>query len=466
MKSQNKQSFEEEWKNAFNDTEQVPDDALWARLDSYLANKEALKYKKKLRYLSIAASLALLLISLGFTAWWYNHAAVHQNVVAVTPPSTVQRQTLDKPSATEASGNLSHSNSVAGTNEAHRNIRSENNSLATSPSEPENKAGLNSTGTVATASLPDKGNSGNTETTLQPLSSRAYKLLATSLPALEELIMVSPSFLAALNNSDIENPLEDQQDKKKNKWWVAASFNLLYYNPNFSVNYDATVAVPMNASGNFSMAFKDITQPDFSYVASLETGYRISRRWSIKSGLQYLYYNSRLNTRAFFLADPSQEKVPIVARMIADKSSTPVQYDNAPVTTAQLNNTENTITLQNQYQYLGIPVQGSFSLNPDKQLSIALSAGLATDIFLQNVLKSDEENLQSASTRTSDNSVYRSVNFSGLLGFEINYRLNKRYQLSLEPLCRAALHPTTISGAKISSRPLSAGIGFGMKYNF
>jgi hypothetical protein len=455
MKSQNKQSFEEEWKNAFNDAEQAPDDALWARLDSHLANKEALKYKKRLRYLSIAASLALLLISLGFTAWWYNHAAVHQDAVATTPPSEVQHQTLDKPSTTKTrvtegiSGNLSNSNSVAGTNEAK-----------------EEAAALNSTGTAAVASFLDKGNFNNTKTAPQSLVPRAYKLLTINLPALEAPMMVSPALSLALDGSDIQVPSEDRQDKKKNKWWVAARFNPLYYNPNFRVNYDATVAVPMNASTSFSMTFEDITQPDFSYMASLEAGHKISHRWSIKSGLQYIHYNSKLSTRAFFQTDATQEKVPIVARMIADKSSSPVQYDNTPVTTAQMNNTESTITLQNQYQYLGIPVQGSFSLNPDNQLSIALTAGLATDIFLQNVLKGDEENIQPASTRTGDNSVYRSINFSGLLGLDINYSLSERYQLSLEPLCRTALHSTTVSGAKISSRPFSAGIGFGMKYHF
>jgi hypothetical protein len=62
-----KHSFEEQWKEAFDEASVSPDPALWDRLDAQLANQETQKYKRKLYVfkMRVAATVALLLLALG-----------------------------------------------------------------------------------------------------------------------------------------------------------------------------------------------------------------------------------------------------------------------------------------------------------------------------------------------------------------------------------------------------------------
>src|SRR4051794_5971590 len=57
--------FENEWKKAFDHSEEEPNSSLWQNLENKLAEKEILLYKQKYLYLrKIAAALLILLIPL------------------------------------------------------------------------------------------------------------------------------------------------------------------------------------------------------------------------------------------------------------------------------------------------------------------------------------------------------------------------------------------------------------------
>ncbi len=72
MNASEKNSFEEQWRDAFENAESTPDPAIWSTIETHLADAEATKYKRKLYVfkLRVAAAVALLVLATGSWLVW------------------------------------------------------------------------------------------------------------------------------------------------------------------------------------------------------------------------------------------------------------------------------------------------------------------------------------------------------------------------------------------------------------
>ncbi len=95
MNASEKNSFEEQWRSAFEDAELSPEPLVWANIEMQLADKEADKYKRRLFLFKMraAAGIAILLVAVGI--WGLNSYFGQQPLVATggTPMPATTTQT-------------------------------------------------------------------------------------------------------------------------------------------------------------------------------------------------------------------------------------------------------------------------------------------------------------------------------------------------------------------------------------
>jgi hypothetical protein len=96
-----------------------------------------------------------------------------------------------------------------------------------------------------------------------------------------------------------------------------------------------------------------------------------------------------------------------------------------------------------------------------------MNAGVSTDLFLQNTISatSDGEKVDPVKAGIGHNSAFRPLNFSGLMGTELSYKLGKYYRVALNPGLRYPFSSIYKSDYYKSSR-LTYDIGLRFRYIF
>ena len=94
MKTPGKRTFEEQWRDAFENAELPPDASVWNQVETHLADAEADKYKRQLHTfkMRMAAAVALLVLALGAGTGWY-FAKQQPGTLASAPASTTDGNT-------------------------------------------------------------------------------------------------------------------------------------------------------------------------------------------------------------------------------------------------------------------------------------------------------------------------------------------------------------------------------------
>jgi hypothetical protein len=232
-----------------------------------------------------------------------------------------------------------------------------------------------------------------------------------------------------------------------------------------------------------------LSKPQFSYTSGVNGAYRLNSKLSIEVGLKYVYSQAKVFTNYFVDDFNSNSQYPAFNMVL--KEASPEQT----VSAAYADNTEgiNSNTVYNSFnkapslssnlssktsssiddykdvniytQYVGIPLTVNYKLI-DKRLDISMGGGLSTDIFIQYGSKKDNgAGFESETIKRSDESVFKPYTFSFLISPEIEYGISSRSSIYIRPIYKGALHSFT-EKEKLQNRPNSAGVGFGLRYNF
>jgi hypothetical protein len=134
------------------------------------------------------------------------------------------------------------------------------------------------------------------------------------------------------------------------------------------------------------------------------------------------------------------------------------------------NNTAKVVTtapynVNNEVRYLSVPVQAGY-LVVNKKFGVQLNAGVSTELFLHNNKTAETNNIQQINQGINDDSPYRTMNFSGLVGTELSYRFAQRYRVSLNPGLRYPINSVYKSELGIQSTPLTFDVGLRFRYIF
>ncbi len=121
--------------------------------------------------------------------------------------------------------------------------------------------------------------------------------------------------------------------------------------------------------------------------------------------------------------------------------------------------------VNNNVRFVNVPLQAGY-LVVNKKFGLQLNAGVSTDVFLQNTITPDGGGLSKTTQGSGDESPYRSLNFSGLMGTEFSYKLGDRYRLSLNPGLRYPFSSVYKSNTGVDSTPLTFDVGLRFRYIF
>lgn len=558
--------FEEEFRKAFEEAGQAPDQAVWAKLDAHLANQEAAKYKRRLFYFKIRVAAVALLVS-GFLGVWLlnNPSQTETAPVALSPvtngvhspdvrspnqgtepkpdeqPSLnaetgVQAEVITKESTgSQSPGADASRRAPANLPDAEERItggKRAKNPRGNQPRQPDTEsntepiAGNRDTG-LAKRTIADQREAAtrntdqtvlkNAELAVHPAETDLGKLInppaetnhtdgfsrnGRSFDRLTQSVAISQeprSLVRTLAPPQVSAPWEEEADYTQataSRWSVGLNFTPSQFNPNINVANNAATKLtggsPFASNSNFATA-TGVAQDDnalnqqrtlrtsdlgndlanartlgISYNIGVDVGYALSEKFSLQSGVQYLYNNSQVTTDNYLEEFMSREKYPAFVSLISDE---PVVAENVPLSsvgTGRVVSSYRTgvteVAVYNTYQYLSVPVRLQYKIAGNK-LSTSVGAGLAADIFLRNSIGNSAENVNTINFDGAGSSVYRAVGLSGLLSARLNYKVASRYNFFLEPGYRLALTPFTRSSL-VKSKPDSFGIGTGIQYRF
>ena len=207
---------------------------------------------------------------------------------------------------------------------------------------------------------------------------------------------------------------------------------------NYSPDYSYRTLKPTEQSKWIADSRDTIEIPKYGYTAGLNFLFRLNKKLTLETGLQYSNKGEKTKTRTLGILDPNSPQ--------------------SPTNTIE-------VTFVYSYNYLDIPIKANYYLINQK-FKLFLSGGISSNLFLSSTSKSTISFAPgNSSTNTSKSSTkYSSVNFALLAGFGIEHQLNSRFSLRLEPIYRRSIIP--IIDAPIRGYLYSAGMNFGFYYNY
>jgi hypothetical protein len=270
---------------------------------------------------------------------------------------------------------------------------------------------------------------------------------------------------------------EDKRSKKgSEKLWTsvgiaAGSFNSVVSNASNSavnsnlISYSSSAALDASSSISNDIVREQSDASGISYVIGLSLGGKLSERWILQGGVNYMTQSSDYTANAVVGSSPERSHLDF---------SAPIQYTDFKVGSInelsnagksdQLVNTAS-YNVNSNMRYVSVPLQAGY-LIVNRDFGLQLNAGVSTDLFIQNTLTPEEGSLQETTQGPGDESPYRTVNFSGIVGTELSYRFGQHYRIAVNPGLRYPFSSIYKSEIAVEAMPLTFDVGLRFRYIF
>jgi hypothetical protein len=248
---------------------------------------------------------------------------------------------------------------------------------------------------------------------------------------------------------------ENKKDTRSDRLWTsvgvaAGSFNAV--NSNVSPGTMSTTASPIAFTQNVSVANQQAKASGSTYSVGINVGAKIAKRWVVQGGFNYMTQSSDYTANTVMPA-PDYQSFKVASYAMADE----IARQNVVPTAAY--------EVTNSLQYVSMPIQAGYVLI-NRTIGVQLNSGISTDLFLQNTLTAQDGGLDKTTQQSGSESPYRTINFSGLIGTEISYKLGQHYRLALNPGLRYPFNSIYKSDVGVSASPLTFDIGLRCRYIF
>jgi hypothetical protein len=253
------------------------------------------------------------------------------------------------------------------------------------------------------------------------------------------------------------NAEKEKKEKQDERIWTSVGFAAGSFN-NVGPGNTAS-AVNSNSFQILNAAQSSIANETnatgSSYSVNVNVGGRVAKRWIVQGGINYLTQSSDYSTNAVVVADQSYS-APSLAEL--NKNAVPNLDGVNFVTTPEY-------SINNNLQFFSLPVMAGY-LIVDRDVGWQLNTGISTDLFIQNVVTPDNDNLSKTTNGRGDESPYRPYNFSGLIGTEFSYRVANRYRIALNPGIRYPFNSIYKSEVGIDTTPVTFDVALKFRYIF
>ncbi|WP_229206040.1 outer membrane beta-barrel protein [Dyadobacter fermentans] len=520
MDPSNINNFEDQWRKAFQEASETPPPSVWESIEARLDNEQAKvvpMWWQSRRIWYAAASLAALMVVGG--GLWYSNTGTNGDVnVAVTTkaaheperkdtetvtaePDAIESQRNEALAATEqpkspspAAGNavVTNDNGVA-TKDLGAEIaaapRTAGKSEPNASAKVRPDAGFRDIEAIAAAEQPAAKvepaatvesagavNAASEAINTDPQSAQiAAAKVAGNGQAIsaDENLPVSAQLLASLPYSDLdvyvqkrhvffraEIIIEDPVKAKKPKeYYAGIGVMPASFNPDVQLK-----EVPMAFSAQSVSQRRSVSgssEARASYAVQTQGGVRLSKHWSVETGLSYLRGNSAYEGGGYMLsaynnaaANVLENALAATSPALADKSSS---FNNGALYIDVAKK------VSNNYQYLQLPVQAGFTLNPDKKFSYSLLGGMMANFFLTNELESASGEIIRT---TASDEIYRGTSWAATTGLRLNYKLSSKWGANLTGSYQKAVSSGFRSNQTLDSHPYLYGVSWSVRYSF
>jgi len=200
-----------------------------------------------------------------------------------------------------------------------------------------------------------------------------------------------------------------------------------------------------------------------SYALQTQGGVRLSKHWSMEMGVNYLKGNSKYEGGGYVLSSYANTSSNVLQSALNGLAANPSNDKSGDYLNSNAIYIDVNKKVSNDYQYLQLPLQAGFTLNPDKKLSYSLLGGMMANFFLSNELESA---LGETITTTARDDVYRSMNWAATTGLRFNYKLSTKWKASLTGSYQKAISSGFKANQSLESHPYLYGVAWGVRYSF
>lgn len=253
---------------------------------------------------------------------------------------------------------------------------------------------------------------------------------------------------------------QDEEDTKptnrqQEKFWTSIGFSAGTF-ANTTPTSATTTSSALRSLSAGQTAASESNSPGYTYAVNLAVGTKVSKRWLIQGGMSYIAQLSDYTATSVVTNQGDQQTFMAASINQFEKNS-----DNSNSGDEILSSTP--YQVNNNIQLISFPVQAGYMV-VDRKLAFQVNSGISTDLFMQNTITPEAANLEKTTQGRGDDSPYRPVNFSGLVGTELSYRFGENYRISLSPGLRYPFNSIYKTNLGIKSSPLTFDVAVRFRY--
>ncbi|MDZ7612484.1 MAG: hypothetical protein U5K51_01230 [Flavobacteriaceae bacterium] len=419
----------------FKELEIFPPDRVWKNIEAHLNKKQTSPIIPLYQKLSGVAVAFLLFFSLGLgylNPW--KKDGVSSNVVQKSRPESVsQKQVVEE--GTNISNPILLQNELGFKEETNKEITVKQTKLIIQDQSNE-LAGIEKNNLAIADEEKFK--------VVNEVSSERATTFSNSYPAKNS----NRDFIENLNTDVVQNEKE-KGSKREKKWSVGPTIAPVYLN-----SLQSGSAISETLKDN-----KTITEEALSY--GMKLNYQLTEKINIQSGVNKveLGYNTKdVNLAITTLKYPNHNLKAVTPGIYL--SSARENAVNADLSEVQ-NKSSVDGQLNQSFEYVEVPVEMKYNVFQSK-IGLNVVGGISTFILTNNEVSFI--NPDNFSTVLGESNNINSLNFSGNLGFDIDYKVTKDWFLNVSPMVKYQFN--TFSNTSGSFQPFYFGVYSGVNYRF
>lgn len=252
----------------------------------------------------------------------------------------------------------------------------------------------------------------------------------------------------SISNIDPVNVKEESKEIRRNKWSVGTIVAPVYYN---SLQSGSPISEDL---ANNSKASND------ALSVGLKLNYKISRKFNVQSGVnkvELAYATSNVNATATTSKITSNNNITKSGIILTNSGNQNDDVLNSSNTQGKSNVSGE---LNQSIEYYELPIEMKYNLYESK-FGIGLVGGFSTYLLSKNSVSLVSQDLV---TDLGSANNLNSINFSGNLGVDLDYKINKNWYLNVAPMFKYQFN--TYSNSSGNFQPYYFGIYSGLNYRF
>lgn len=255
------------------------------------------------------------------------------------------------------------------------------------------------------------------------------------------------------NSTDFESSNPIVEKKNMNKKWSISTVAAPIFSSSFN-NDISSLDAQMDENKKQVM---------FSSAFGVQVAYQISKRFSVQSGIQKVDFAYRTNDINVYTDDTFSR----LSNVNYDDYETDLNpVDNSKIAKTAASNV-NKSSLENDkgfltqmYGYIEIPLEAKYRLKADGNMGINIIGGFSTLLLNKNEIYLGDSEF---TNKIGEASNLNSLNFSGNMGLEFEYKVFKNVNFNVVPMFK--IQTQTLNNLN-TFKPYSVGLYSGLNLRF